>query len=381
MGRSIHHPTGLIHNGPTAEKGYTLFSSQGGTHATLIDMEGQVVHRWNYDEGIVYGYLLENGNILCRTLPPENCDLVKGIGGSSRSLVELDWESNIVWEYRDPMIHHDFVRLENGNTLVLAFEHLDDGWVNKIKGGYIPDPAEYEGILGDIIREVSPEGKILNDISISKLLDFDEDVICPLETRREWTHGNSINLTPDGDFLVSFRLTHTVGIVKNSGEKFLWKWGRGDIHHQHNPTFLENGNILIFDNGSHSKGIDHSRIIEVNPDSNEIEWEYTEDPPHSFYSFHISSAERQANGNTLVCEGAFGRIFEVSKSGDVVWEYINQFYAPDARTGNLTNMSFRAHKYSPDFKGIRDRDLNPDKYKNINRLNKNRQANLGIITS
>ena len=54
MGRSIHHPTGLIHNGPSAEKGYTLFSSQGGKHATLIDMDGQVVHRWNHDEGIVY---------------------------------------------------------------------------------------------------------------------------------------------------------------------------------------------------------------------------------------------------------------------------------------------------------------------------------------
>ena len=54
MGRSIHHATGLIHNSPSAEKGYTLFSSQGGKHATLIDMDGQVVHRWNHDEGIVY---------------------------------------------------------------------------------------------------------------------------------------------------------------------------------------------------------------------------------------------------------------------------------------------------------------------------------------
>ena len=381
MGRSIHHPTGIIHNSPSAEKGYTLFSSQGGKHATLIDMDGQVVHRWNHDEGIVYATLLENGNLLCRTLPPDDCDVVNGIGGSSRSLVGLNWDNEIVWEYRDPMIHHDFVRLENGNTVVLAFEQLGDKWASKIRGGYTPDPEEYEGILGDVLREVTPEGEILKDISISELLDLDKDVICPLETRREWTHGNSINLTAEGNFLVSFRLTHTVGIVDASGEKFLWKWGPGEVHHQHNPTYLKNGNILIFDNGSHSKGMDHSRVIDVNPSTDEVEWEYSENPPLAFYSFHISSAERQPNGNTLICEGAFGRIFEVTNSGDVVWEYVNQFYAPDARTGNLTNMSFRAHKYLPDYKGLKNKDLDPGKYSNINRLNSQGQTNIGLITS
>ena len=153
------------------------------------------------------------------------------------------------------------------------------------------------------------------------------------------------------------------------------------MHHQHNPTYLKNGNILIFDNGSHSKGMDHSRVIEVNPSTNEVEWEYSENPPLAFSSFHISSAERQPNGNTLICEGAFGRFFEVTNSGDVVWEYVNQFYAPDARTGNLTNMSFRAHKYLPDYKGLKNKDLDPGKYSNINRLNSQGQANIGLITS
>ena len=80
-------------------------------------------------------------------------------------------------------------------------------------------------------------------------------------------------------------------------------------------------------------------------------------------------------------EGAFGRIFEVTNSGDVVWEYVNQFYAPDARTGNLTNMSFRAHKYLPDYKGLKNKDLDPGKYSNINRLNSQGQTNIGLITS
>ncbi|HBD85423.1 MAG TPA: hypothetical protein DC056_15575, partial [Dehalococcoidia bacterium] len=86
-----------------------------------------------------------------------------------------------------------------------------------------------------------------------------------------------------------------------------------------------------------------------------------------FYSFHISSAERQPNGNTLACEGAHGRIFEVTHSGDIVWEYINPFFALD-RSGAQANATFRAHRYGPDFTGFAGRDLDPSKYGNLNRL-------------
>ena len=49
-------------------------------------------------------------------------------------------------------------------------------------------------------------------------------------------------------------------------------------HHQgqHAPTPLENGNILIFDNGVHrlDDPLPFSRVIEVNPATNEIVWTY-----------------------------------------------------------------------------------------------------------
>ena len=126
--------------------------------------------------------------------------------------------------------------------------------------------------------------------------------------------------------------------------------------------------ILLFDNGSHSKGADRSRVIEVDPESGKVKWEYTETPSMAFFSFHISSAERLANGNTLICEGAFGRIFEVTEKGDVVWEYVNPFQTPDLRTGAPTNMVFRAHKYGSHDPAILGRDLNPEKYANLNKL-------------
>ena len=69
MGRSVHHPVGLIHKSAEVSDGYVLLTTHGGTHATLLDTDGQVVHRWNSDEGIVHACLLPNGHLLCRTKP------------------------------------------------------------------------------------------------------------------------------------------------------------------------------------------------------------------------------------------------------------------------------------------------------------------------
>ena len=103
MGWSIHHPVGLIHYTPTAcQLGYSLFSTtRGGKDAYLIDMQGNVVHRWHSEEGIHYAYLLDNGNLLCRTMPPKDAGGYETVGGSSASIIELDWGSNLVWAYRD----------------------------------------------------------------------------------------------------------------------------------------------------------------------------------------------------------------------------------------------------------------------------------------
>ena len=127
--------------------------------------------------------------------------------------------------------------------------------------------------------------------------------------------------------MVSFRQTNTVGIVDRSSGEFSWKWGPGEISHQHNPTYLDNGHVLLFDNGPHRQGMSHSRVIEIDLSDNQVVWEYRGDPPISFFSYRISGAERMPNGNTLICEGAPGRIFEVTPTQEIVWEYINPFVA------------------------------------------------------
>ena len=383
MGWSSNHRNGLIHYEPRdAYRGYTLITNVSGHDSRLIDMEGRVCHAWHSDEGIGYAYLLPNGHLLLRTGPaaeevsflsrPERELLPIGGRTVAGAILELDWDSNVVWEYRYPLLHHDFERLPNGNTLVLTWEMMPEELTRQVKGG-IESGHGGVGMLGDTVREVTPSGEVVYEWNSWEYLDVEEDRICFLEGRAEWTHQNTLNVTPDGDLVVSFRQTDTVGIVDRASGKFRWKWGRGNISHQHNPTMLPNGRVLIFDNGPHKSGFTHSRVIEVDPANNEIAWEYRGDPPISFYSYHISGSERQPNGNTLICEGAPGRIFEVTPGKQIVWEYVNPFmarsgYGAGGTISGLANSVFRAHRYGYDHPALAGRDLDPGRYANLNRL-------------
>ena len=53
---------------------------------------------------------------------------------------------------------------------------------------------------------------------------------------------------------------------------------------------------------------------------------YGEKESERFSSSFISGAQRLTNGNTLICSGADGRLFEVTAQKEIVWEYINPFF-------------------------------------------------------
>ena len=209
MGWSAHHPTGLIHNSPRNNyRGYTLFSNLGGQKTYLIDMEGRVCHTWQSDEGINYAYLLPNGNLLLRTGPPsqevsfinrpETDILPRGGRTASGAILELDWDSNVVWEYRDPFLHHDFERLSTGNTLVLVWEKMPEELAANVSGGVSAGTTKGQ-MLGDVVREVTQTGDVVNEWRSWEFLSLEEDTICPLEGRLEWTHQNSLKLTNNGN--------------------------------------------------------------------------------------------------------------------------------------------------------------------------------------
>ena len=136
-----------------------------------------------------------------------------------------------------------------------------------------------------------------------------------------------------------------MGIIDKKSGDFTWRIGDDVLAQQHDPSILSNGNVLIFDNGQFRRDTTglFSRVIEVDPKTNEIVWTYQDNPRINFFSSHISGARRLVNGNTLITEGMFGRMFQVTPDGEVVWEYINPHFHEVG--GSLLNNVFRSNHY------------------------------------
>ncbi|MQF64895.1 aryl sulfotransferase [SAR202 cluster bacterium AC-409-J13_OGT_754m] len=335
-----------------AFNGYTLFTPMNGKGIVyLIDMNGNIVHRWKlkHPPGL-YGRLLQNGNLLyCGKLPdlqPRFKDWTRWKAGS---VSEVTWDSKVLWEIQHEDHHHDACKLQNGNIMLLCLTEIPDAIAQKVQGG-IPDPSGDRAMYADYLIEVTQTGEEVWKWKSWEHLEPYSDRITLQDYRTEWTHGNTVVEMPNKNIMVSFRNISTVLIIDKNTGKIVWKLGAPPLAQQHDPKPLDNGNILIFDNGTHR--MDHpvpfSRVIEVEPQTKNIVWSYQEVIPYSFFSPYISGAQRLPNGNTLICEGNYGRLFEITAAGTLVWEYVNPFFETpaDSPDSAASNSVFRAFRYS-----------------------------------
>jgi hypothetical protein len=102
--------------------------------------------------------------------------------------------------------------------------------------------------------------------------------------------------------VVSFRQISTVAAIERSRGRILWRLGPPLLNNQHAPAPLANGNLLIFDNGTHrlDDHVPYLRVIEVDPGTKQVLWSYQDTPASGFFSPLISNAQRLPNGNTEV---------------------------------------------------------------------------------
>lgn len=329
-GVTIYKPDKCYH-------GYTLYSSRHTEVANLIDMEGNLIHRWSYPQGYTWHYaeLFPNGHL---------CAIIKEVESKvDGMLIELDWESNLVRRMNVPA-HHDFDRLSNGNTIVLCRE-------------YVVNDAIHPGdVKSDYYVELTPDDRVIwkwhADEHALKLKDF-VDVQFPRKDR-DWAHTNTVEVLPDnplqqqdprfkkGNVLFSMRNVDTIGVIDKETKEIAWAWGPGILDKQHMPTMLDNGNLLVYDNGT-ARG--YTRILEMNPITSKIVWEYKADPPESFLSPTRGSNQRLPNGNTFIADSDNGRLFEVTSEGEIVWEFLN----PDLTKAGKRMPLYRSIRYSPEF--------------------------------
>jgi outer membrane protein assembly factor BamB len=209
----------------------------------------------------------------------------------------------------------------------------------------VPIPSKKIFIVDDFISRLSPEGEITQKISMWNLFgdQITREVLKTIprkskkyagmkdrKTLYDLFHTNTVEIVEKdtkiadkGNILICLRNLDLIAIVDPLEERVVWSWGQGLLDRPHQPTILENGNILIFDNGM---GRDHSRVIEYDPDQGKIVWEYLADPPEDFHSRTRGANQRLPNGNTLITESSKGRVFEVTGDGEIVWEFFNPHF-------------------------------------------------------
>jgi hypothetical protein len=355
FGESPRQGSGILQfNREKAYEGYTVFTSSHEQKAFLLSMDGQIVHEWhipfskvwspspphiqlpNPDELIVLpkAHIYPNGDLL--VIHSSMNDTPYGYG-----LVKVDKNSQVIWKYPH-YVHHDVTVGNDGKIYTLTQELVRDkvNWYD------------------DFIVVLSPDGKELKKLSVAKAFRNSEyaDVIKKI---RNWDplHTNSVQVLNEdmsdkfplfrkGQVLISPRNLNAIAVVDLEEEKVVWAT-TGAWRQQHDPDFLSNGNILLFDNKGHIGEGGKSRVMEINPNTMEIYWQYTGDKNNMFDSPVGSSQQRLPNGNTLITQTCFGRIFEVTLDQKIVWEFMSPFRVP--HDDQIVGTVYQAQRFKPDF--------------------------------
>jgi hypothetical protein len=315
-------------------KGINIFNSMALAQAYLVDMEGKILHTWS-DSNSKNRW---NEHVeLCR-----NGDLLVIL--KDQMLMRFDWDSTIKWTNK-LRCHHEIIEDKNDDIYVLS--RRDE--MAFVAGFPVPVLSDYIAVIssdGKIKKEIPilkavkkhipfrivPEiylsiinpGKLMNMILRKGVLGY----LCVHGSAFDIFHNNRISIIDQdikgvckkGDVLICIRELDLIGILDIENEEFTWTWGPGELSRPHYPTLLANGNILVFDNGRLKQ---RSRVIELDPVTNKIVWEYKTNPPQDFYSPLRGSCQRLPNGNTLITESNRGRAFEVMGDGTIVWEFFN----------------------------------------------------------
>ena len=329
-------PTGVVLlDKERVSSGYRLYTIQQLGRAELISEEGEVVRRWWYQPGDRWerSELLPNGDLLVvgmegHGLQGDAKPRGGGILDSSRYVVRLDWHGKLVWK-RMLLAHHDIEVTPSGKLLLLTFDRRMEPSIHPTV-----ETRDAHMTLLDSTGTVVESRSLLESVRNSPEFFLMQRATPSRLGVRPWVdlfHANSIEwmhqshlfsvdpIYGPNNVLVSLRHQDRVAIFDWQEREVVWSWGRNELSGPHDAQVLENGHILLFDNGLHRGW---SRAIELDPLTGRIVWEYRATPEESFYTGSKGSAQRLPNGNTLLAESDRGRAIEVTPDGDVVWEFI-----------------------------------------------------------
>jgi hypothetical protein len=337
--------------------GFTLCMYGKGSVAALIDMRGEMVHQWHVpfselwtdpphlrgpiNDAKVYfsgGRVYPNGDLLAVIEGP----ITLRNPSNGHGLVKLDKHSRVLWKYAEKC-HHDLDVGEDGTIYALVNEMVEQV---PPQLSYLPIPC-----MIDFVDIISPEGKQKKRISLLEaLVDTPYAALFTMlerpgmaggaapagarwlppslddARRRDVLHANTIKvlsralaskfpLFKPGQLLVSVRNLDALAVLDPDSGKVEWA-ARSLWQSQHDPSFLDNGHLLLFDNLGSPRG---SRVLEYDPRTQAFPWIYPGDKGTSFYSEIRGMTQRLPNSNTLIVNSEAGTVFEVTPGQETVW--------------------------------------------------------------
>jgi hypothetical protein len=336
-----------INQAALVSPGLTFFTAfrDGRFGAWLIDADGRLVHSWavrmaelfpqppahldatppDWDINVQGSALLPNGDVILNIY--------------STGLARLDRCSRPLWVLPEAT-HHSVDVLPDGRILSpIRIERFSEPRADLPRVGLGPEGWT----IDDGVALISPDGEILREHSMLRALHESgrEGILVAGSAATRTSDGDPLHLNdvemlrPElapmfpmfaaGDLLVSFRDKNTIAVL--DGDSWRIKWSLTGVSlRQHDPDFMPNGHIMLYDNRPAPAGVERrTRIIEIDPANGEVVWSYDGGADNKFFAQIRGMQVPLPNGNVLVSDPSGGRIFEISRShGDqVVWEYVN----------------------------------------------------------
>lgn len=339
-------PSGVVkHDAARSQPGYNLFTNAHLCSTQLIDAAGRVVRSWSLEPCYRWDNtsLFPNGDLLVvgREQKPDKSKVDGDRGwAAGRYVARLAWSGGVVW--RTPLgAHHDAQLTPRGQIAVLTASRRA-----------VPEVDEKRRMKDDALTLLSTDGAVLEQASLYDLLKTAPSEQFRFQPRTQGKghldllHANSVFWMDDpqlatrdplyaaSNVVVTIRHQDLVAVIDWDAKKVVWAWGQGELSGPHDAVVLPSGNFLVFDNGL---GRRWSRVVELDPKTREIVWEYRASEPETFYTQTRGANQRLANGNTLIAQSDSGRAFEVTPAGEIVWEFLNPNLS-EGKRGALVRM-------------------------------------------
>jgi len=326
--------------------GLTLVIYSGSCSAELVTLEGQTINSWSlkpcrrWDQAVLGldGSLLVVGS-------QSDTDQPASEQARSGFLVKLSWSNDILWHRRLPA-HHDLEILPNGEMLVLLYDL-------RVIETIDPTAPVWDNPIGHL----DSEGHLLEEISLFDILDAPtSDFSLQIPGRgsnggESWIdllHCNELEIVghnelafkhgiySDDHLLITSRAQDAVFVINWRTRELIWHWGPGQLSGPHSGTVIDNGHMLIFDNGLEREW---SRVVELDPTSGRIVADFGPPDRSLFFSRVMGANQLLPNGNILITNSAGGQGLELTPAGQPAWVYMGTRRTEDGQRVKIPRMT------------------------------------------